>query len=207
MSVATPSESRVVLPHVDWAIFEALANSDLAGTRLTYDRGRLEIISPSTEHEWYHKLLGQLVEAFTEVRRIPRRSGGSTTLQDELLDRGVEPDECYYIAHEPDVRGRHNFDLQTAPPPDLAIEVELSHAAIDKLPIYAALGVGEIWRYVDGVVRILCLSPDGTYVSVEHSRALSPLRAADLTAWLDRADALDETSWIMEFREWVRTLP
>ena len=100
MSIAAsgPSaETRIVIPNMAWEVFEALGASDCAGTRFAYDKGMLEIMSPSIEHEWYHRALGRMVETITEELEIPIRSAGSTTLKLQLKKRGLEPDECFYL--------------------------------------------------------------------------------------------------------------
>ena len=106
MSISLPqTENRVVLSDVSWATFEALlTDTNHRGSRFIYDRGNLEIMSPSYEHERLRRLIGRLIETYTEILGIPIQSAGSTTLKSELKQRGLEPDECYYIANEPLVR-------------------------------------------------------------------------------------------------------
>ena len=120
MSIATlPCENRVLLSGVAWSTYEALlADTQCSGTRFTYDRGYLEIMSPSREHERIKSLLGRMIEAMTEELDIPISSGGSTTLKAELKQRGAEPDECYYVANEPRMRGREDYDPAVDPPPE-----------------------------------------------------------------------------------------
>ncbi len=113
MSVATSSaESRVVLTNISWSTFEAiLAETDRRSTRFTYDRGVLEIMSPSREHERLKRMLGRMVEGLTEELEIPISSASATTLKSQMKQKGVEPDESYYIAQEARVRGRDDLDL------------------------------------------------------------------------------------------------
>ncbi len=107
MSVAAPqAESRVLLFNVAWSTFEALlADNDSRGTRFTYDRGMLEITSPSRGHERIRLLLGRMIETMTLELDIPISSGGSTTLKARLKERGIEPDGCFYVANERRMRG------------------------------------------------------------------------------------------------------
>ena len=119
--------------------------------------------APSIEHEWYHSLLGRLVEAFTAERNIPIRTTCATTLKVQLAERSLEPDESYYIANESAIRGCLDLDLHRDPPPDLAIEVEISRSAMDKLAIYSDLGVREVWFYDGESLRIYMLQTDATY--------------------------------------------
>jgi Uma2 family endonuclease len=141
MSIAIPpGESRVLLSGVSWSTYEALlADNQCRGTRFTYDRGYLEIISPPREHEHNKSLLRRLIEAMTEELDIPVSSGGSTTLKAELKQRGAEPDQCYYVANEPHMRGREDYDPAVDPPPDIVIEVHVSRSSLDKFAIYADL--------------------------------------------------------------------
>src|SRR3989304_8025833 len=126
MSVASQqSEQRVLLSGISWSTFESLvAESQNHGTRFTYDRGYLEMMSPAGEHERLKRLIGRMIEAATEELGIPISSASATTLKAEWEERGLEADESYYIANEPHVRGRDEIDLRVDPPPDLAIEVD-----------------------------------------------------------------------------------
>jgi Uma2 family endonuclease len=197
------AETRILLPNISWDVFEALAASDCAGIRFAYDRGNLEIMSPSVEHEWFHKLLGRMVEALTEVLNIPIRSGGATTLKIQLKQRGVEPDECYYISNEPRVRGKKDIDLATEPPPDLAIEVDISHSSLDKMSIYADLGVPEVWLY-DGIsLRVFHIQAAGVYAQERQSFAFPFLDLNEIQRFMERCEETDETSWIRSFRAWA----
>jgi Uma2 family endonuclease len=209
MAIGTKaSETRVVLNGISWATYEAmLLDMEHCGTRLTYDRGCLEMMSPSREHERWKRLLGRMIETLTEELGIPISSVGSTTFKLELERRGLEPDECYYVANEPKVRGRDELDLSVDPPPDLAVEVEITSDIIDKLPIYADLGVPEIWRYDGERLSVVCLQTDRTYAERTQSGVFSFLPLGEIERFLAERNATDETSWIRSFRKWVRTIP
>ncbi len=201
------SEHRIVLRDVAWSTFEALlAETDHRGTRFTYDHGYLEIVSPSDLHEWLKRLLGRMVETMTVELDIPIRSGGSTTLKHQLKQRGLEPDECYYVTHEPMVRGRERLDPTIDPPPDLAIEVDISVSSIDKLVIYADLGVPEVWLCDGKSLKVYQLQPDGTYTQQSRSPAFPFLPLEEVQDFLARRDQTDETSLIRSFWTWVKTL-
>jgi len=177
--VEKQTAGHVVLYNIGWSTYEAiLADNGNPGTRLTYDRGTLEIMSPSEEHERCKKLLGRMIEAMTEELAIPIRSAGSTTWKSRIREQGLEPDECYYVASESRVRGRKEVDLTVDPPPDLAVEVEITSRWVDKMPIYAALGVGEVWRYDGKALRVEQLQADGTYARQPRSPSFPflPLR-------------------------------
>ncbi|HYW79481.1 MAG TPA: Uma2 family endonuclease [Thermoguttaceae bacterium] len=206
-TAAQQNAGHIVLTNVAWSTYEALlADSDSPGTRFTYDRGTLEIMSPSEEHERCKKFLARMIETLTEELRIPIRSAGSTTWRREAARQGLEPDECYYISNEPQVRGRRQLDLSVDPAPDLVVEVEITAPSVDKMPIYAGLGVAEVWRYDGKHLRIERLQDDGTYAHVENSTELPMIPPGELERFLDRRDKTDETTWIRSFRAWVATV-
>jgi Uma2 family endonuclease len=131
-------------------------------------------------------------------------STSSWTLRLELKRRGLEADESYYVANEPKVRGREDLSLDRDPPPDLAIEVEISSPWIKKIPIYAELGVPEVWRYDGQRLRVELLQADGTYAASPTSAAFPFLPIEKLEVFLARRADTDETTWIRQFRAWVR---
>ena len=166
------AEERFLLNGVSWATYEALvADLDHGGTRLTYDQGRLELMSPSRQHEKLKRAIGRMIETMTLELGIPIDSGSATTLKREFQQRGLEADESYYVANEPKVRDREDLDLAVDPPPDLAVEVEISRPWIDKAPIYADLGVPEVWHYDGERLRVELLQQDGTYAQSPTSAA------------------------------------
>src|SRR5262249_12678957 len=143
---------RLLLSNVNWQSYEDLLEKlEERHIRLSYDRGELEIMTLTHEHEHYGSLLGRLIEALTEELNVPIHSGGSTTFKRKSKRRGLEPDKCYWIQNEPSMRGKKTFDVKTDPPPDLAVDVDISSSSLKRMAIYAALGVPEIWRF-DGEV-------------------------------------------------------
>jgi Uma2 family endonuclease len=164
----------------------------------------MEIMTLSQEHERGKRLLARIVDALTEELAIPVMSCGSTTFKDELLDCGLEPDECYYIQHEAEVRGR-KVKLGEDPPPDLVLEVDITRSVIKRFPIYAALGFPEIWQYVGSDIVIHLLQADGRYTASQQSAAIPMVSVSKLVAQLKLADQSDETTWIRAFRQWVRS--
>jgi Uma2 family endonuclease len=203
-AVAHQPETRIVIPNISWEIFEALGNSDCASTRFAYDQGVLEIMSPSNDHEGFHKLLDRAVEVLTEELNIPLRSTGSTTLKDQLRKRGVEPDESYYLASLEIVGGKRNIDLATDPPPDLAIEVDISRSSLDKLRLYASIGVPELWLYDGDSIRVHLLQSNGAYLERETSAAFPFLDFRMVEHFIEQYDYRDEHAWRRSFRQWVR---
>src|SRR5579884_552502 len=200
-----PAEQRLVLSGIDWPAYVAFG--DLLGerhVRLTYNAGELEFMTLSPEHERAKKLLARLLEALTEELDIDIAGYGSMTCRREDLDRGLEPDECYWIAHEPQVRGRHDIDLDRDPPPDLALEVEISRSALDRLGLYASLDVSEVWRWDGQTLRVCILQADGSYAESQQSKAFPFLPVADLVRFLTGDENQSETKRLRAFRTWVR---
>jgi Uma2 family endonuclease len=147
-----------------------------------------------------------MIEAMTEELNIPILSAGSTTLKLQLKERGLEPDECYYLGNEAKMRGKRELDLAVDPPPDLAIEVDISSSSLDQLAIYATLGVPEVWLYDGAVLEVYQLQPDKTYAKQTHSPAFPFLPLDEIERFLARRNETDETTWIRSFRAWVKTL-
>ena len=197
-------DSRVVIRNLSWRTYETLLlERGDEGPRMAYDRGTLEIMSPSSRHETLKKILARLVEAFSEELGIDLRGTGSTTFKVQLKERGLEPDESYYIRNEARVRGKE-IDLAVDPPPDLAIEIDLRRSSLEKLEIYAALGIPEVWSHDGKRVVVHLLQPTGEYTGGETGTAFPQLPIAELTRFLDRVGIESETQIIRSFRSWVR---
>jgi len=199
-------DEYVLLEGVRYSTYEALLE-DMGNRhiRLTYDDGSLEIMTVSPRHEWAKKLIGRMIEAMTEELNIPLRSGGSTTFKKELNKKGLEPDGCYWVANERAVRGRPDLEIELDPPPDIALEVEISTSALNRLAIYAAIGVTEIWRSDGQQILISQLQDDGSYAPVPQSPSFPWLPVAGLSRFLSGGMTMSETQWIRSFRTWIRT--
>src|SRR6185437_12890528 len=182
------AEQRFVMHGVSWNTYELLL-ADLANRsspRVTYDQGRLELMSPSDEHEQYRRLLGRMIDIWTLENRIPIRSFGATTFKREASQRGIEADECYYVRNEALVRGRRGLDLDADPPPDLAFEIDVSASSLGKLELYAALGVPEFWLFTGEMLTMYEFRSDA-YQTVDVSLNLPGFPAADVAHWIARA--------------------
>ncbi|MBD2107587.1 Uma2 family endonuclease [Nodosilinea sp. FACHB-13] len=204
-AVLVPPQRQVVLQGVSWATYQSLSRDLEAAPskRLTYDQGALEIMVPLPPHESYKKLMGRMVEVTTEETETEIRSLGSTTWSREDLSKGLEPDQCYYIQHEQAVRGKDEIDLTVDPPPDLAIEIDHTSSSLDRMAIYAALGVPEVWRYDGATLTILALV-NGKYCPQAISTVLPLLRQDTLLRFLQTSQTMGETSWVKAFRQWIR---
>jgi Uma2 family endonuclease len=163
----------------------------------------LEIMSVSSEHEIEKTRLRRLVYVLTEELEIDLASGGSMTCRNEKMRRALEPDDCFWIANEPLVRGRMDIDLEVDPPPDLSIEIEVSRSALDRMSIYAALRVPEVWRWDGQNLNIHLLSTRATYRLGKRSKAFPFLPIDEFAYFIQRTD-LSETKLVRAFRAWVR---
>ncbi len=204
VSHAQPAQ-RVIVHSVSWTTYEHLLAdlSNQSSTRLTYDRGMLEIMCPLPEHEEWNRTIALLVEVLAEGMRIDVRNFGSTTLRRADLARGFEPDSCFYIQHEVDIGGKSTIDLTIDPPPDLVIEVDVTSGSLDKFPIYAQTGVPEVWRYDGQRLRISILTAE-RYVESETSLVLPLLTAPRLSETLAQSKTMKRTALLHSFRTWIR---
>jgi Uma2 family endonuclease len=203
--VQTTAQQRILLQDVSWQTYEVLLQEfNGRPIRLTYDRGSLEIMTLGHGHENYAELLALFIIVLTGELRIPRHSGGSTTFRSRARQRGLEPDKCYWIANEPLMRGKKDFDIAVDPPPDLAVEVDMTPSSLDRLAIYAALGVKEVWRFDGETISVHQLGSGGKYAVQERSGVFPHLPMGELLRFLHDSDAEDETSLEWSLRAWVR---
>lgn len=189
-----PDGTMLVIPRASWEEYEQLL-ADLVewpGMRVTYDRGRLDIRSPSAEHEEYKEFITRLVHVACDVLGLPLEARGSTTWKRQPAQQGTEPDACFYIANAHRVIGTRNIDLESSPAPDIAVEIDISNESLSKFAIYAGLGVPEVWRY-DGMTARFYGLADGRYHEIADSRFLRGLTAAVLTDALGRSKTQGQT--------------
>lgn len=196
----------VLLSNVSWQTYEFLLKdvAEQPGIRLTYDRGLLEIMAPLDPHEGYKKLLGRFVETLTEELNINIRSLGSRTSKREDLQRGFEPDQCYYIQNEPIVREIEQIDLNQYPPPDLIIEIDITSSSINQFDLYAEFRVPEVWRYDGRHLRFYQLEGK-QYLERNTSPTFPFLSPSEIVRFLEQKKTVGETAMIRLFREWVRS--
>lgn len=205
-TVMNTPEQRVVLENISWEMYESLlaAHRDRSVPRFTYDQGWLEIMSPSAAHEELNRAVARLVEVITEEMDIDIRNLGSTTFRRGDLDRGFEPDSCFYIQSIDRIKGKTELDLKVDPPPDLVIEIDLTSPSIKKLPIFAQLGVPEVWRY-DGSRWSILVLESAEYVEREESRALPGATSAIVSRFLEESRHMRRPDWLKRVREWARS--
>jgi Uma2 family endonuclease len=201
------SPDRVVLKNISWQSYQSLIIDfeREPAMRLTYDRGTLEIRMPLAPHETYKKILGRLIETATEELNLEIRSLGSLTCSREDLAKGLEPDQCYYIQNEAMVRGVEQIDLAKFPPPDLAVEIDITSSSLDRFSIYAALKVPEIWRY-DGQLLVIYGLVGSEYIIQDSSIALPQLKTTDILQFLSLSTSIGENNLVKQFRQWLRII-
>jgi Uma2 family endonuclease len=162
-------------------------------------------MSPLPEHERPNDMLGRFVIVLTEELALDAVCAGSMTLRRRRRLRGLEADKCWWIANAARLQGRVHIDLRVDPPPDLAIEVDVTSSSLNKMSIYATLGVREIWRLDNGVLRFHILDDaTGTYQVQTHSMAFPMISSADLTAFLAQIGQVSDTALGLQFRTWLR---
>ncbi len=205
LATAPNAEQRVLLQNISWQLFESLLAEMGEGrsTRLAYDRGNLEFMTPLWEHENTNRSLDLLVFALVEELCLNCSPGGSVTLKQSKAKVGKEPDACYYIQNEDRVRGKTDIDLEIDPPPDLAVEIDITSSSIDKLSLYAALGVPELWRY-DGTQMVFYQLQAEEYVSCDRSFTFQFLPPSRVDEYLQECRSLGLMEALRQFRIWIR---
>lgn len=190
-------EQRIVVHDISWLQYDSLLETlgDAAGIRLAYLDGMLEIMSPSKLHERYGRGLGRLLSAYAEEHDLDLRAYGSATFRSEPKQKGAEPDECYVIGERPCAADGSEVDR-----PDLVIEVAMSHHGIDKLAVYAGLGVPEVWFWRHGRIEVHRLGSSG-YQRVTTSGIFPDL---DLALLSQLAQEANQTGAVKKLRAWAR---
>jgi Uma2 family endonuclease len=197
---------RFVLYGVGWEGYEKILEV-IGGRhiRVTYDRGDLELMSPLPPHEVYKKFFGRLLDALADELDIRILGYGSTTFRRQDLDRGLEPDECFYLSSAARIRDWRMIDLTIDPPPDLAIEIEITASCLDRMGVYAGLGVPELWRFDGTTLEVYLLGAGGEYRPAPGSRALPFLPVDEVVPLLHRTVELgDDRQVVRSLRAWVR---
>ncbi|MDZ8258638.1 Uma2 family endonuclease [Nostoc sp. ChiQUE01b] len=202
---STPAEQRTVLHNVSWETFEALLRDtgEDRGSRFAYDCGVLEIMTPLFEHENPKIQFDRFILVLAEELGIEIISAGSTTLKRKISKRGIEPDTCYYIQNELAIRGKGTLDLENDPPPDLAIEIDITSSSVNKLGIYSALGVTELWRY-DGQNLKFYQLIEGQYVECKFSIAFPIVSVSEISRFIEQSKSMGEIALLKSFRTWMR---
>jgi Uma2 family endonuclease len=202
-----PAEQRVVLHDIPWELYEQILarHESSSAPRFTYDRGELEIMSPRSVHERLNRCVQLFVSELAVELDIDIASLGSTTFKRKDIRRGFEPDSCFYREHAQRMRGQDDIDLGVDPPPELVVEIDISHSSVPKLPILAEIGVPEVWRF-DGTAWHILHLEGGAYVEGNASLMLPAVTADALTEQLALGSEMSERAWIRRVREWARSV-
>jgi len=195
---------QILLKEVTWPMFETILEElgESRAARLSYSQGFLEIMTPLPEHEVCKTLIGNFVEILLEELGIEFWSLGSTTLKNQGMKEGIEPDDCFYIENEAVVRGKDRLDLTKDPPPDLAIEIDItSHT---RLANYQVLQVPEVWRF-DGQKLSIYKLQEGKYVDSPYSRYFPSLPLTEvIPKYLAQSKQAGRNVTMKAFREWLK---
>lgn len=204
-TVLSPPAERVVLHDVSWSLYEhILAEHDQRSSpHFVYDRGALEITVLSYEQEEINRLLNDLLVVLGLEWGVEYCNAGSTTFKREDLERGFEPDSCFYVQHAAQIAGKKRLDLLVDPPPDLVVEIDITHSSLDKLSIFAAVGVPEVWHHDGARIRMLGLVGE-RYEERTQSLAFPALRAVDLMTLLEASAQMPRTAWLRHVRAWAQ---
>ncbi|MEA5621298.1 Uma2 family endonuclease [Cronbergia sp. UHCC 0137] len=201
--IHVPPGQRVLLENVDWKELETIIEElgEHRAARIAYDRGILEIMNPLPEHEFDKEIISDLVKALLEELNIEFRCFGSTTFKNQFMAQGIEPDQCFYIKNEAVIRGKKRLDLTIDPPPDLALEIDITSRT--HLNIYQGLKVPEVWRFENGVLRINLLQ-DGVYVESTSSLNFPNLPLTQvIPQYLEKSKTMGRNAILKAFRVWV----
>jgi Uma2 family endonuclease len=196
---------RVVLYHISWTQFENLLQ-DLGESRvarIAYDAGTLEIMTPLPEHEHYKEVISDLIKDIADTLDLDYESYGSTTWKQENRMAGLEPDNCFYFQNEAAIRGKLDLDLNQDPPPDLALEIDVTSKSLNRLPIYARLGVPELWCYDSGELKIYLLQ-NGEYLESQTSLVFPSLPIRELPRLIESHRNQGRRAMRKAVRNWVR---
>jgi Uma2 family endonuclease len=206
----TPPEQvtqKVILDNISWETYQRLMDErgERPKPRYAYDRGRLEIMVSSYEHENLKHVIATLVELLAGELEMDIEAAASTTFQREDLAQGFERDASFYIQHAARIRGQKQIDLDADPPPELVIEIDITHPSLNKFPIFAGLGIPEVWRYHKQALIILRLEGN-TYRAQEASEIFRGLTSVALTRLIAESQQINRTEWLRNVRELARTL-
>jgi Uma2 family endonuclease len=196
---------RVLLYNISWQQFENILVDlgESRSARIAYDNGILEIMSPLPEHEYYKENVGTAIQDIAEVLERDYESLGSTTWRKQAEMAGIEPDNCFYFQNEPKIRGKLDYDLNQDPPPDLALEIDLTSKSLNRFPIYARLGIPELWCYDSGKLKIYLLGENKTYQESEYSLVFPNLPVQEIPVVINKYRMEGRRKIRQKIREWA----
>jgi Uma2 family endonuclease len=196
---------RIQLQDVDWPEFEAILEEmgDRRSSRVAYFDSVLEIRMPLPEHEVDNELIGDIVKILLEELDIDNECFGSTTFKRKQMVAGIEPDQCFYIENYAVMIGKRRVDLTIDPPPDLAIEIDVTSTT--GLDAYQALGVPELWRFEEGTLRISLLQA-GQYQDSLESAHFPQFDVIQLVKQvIEQSQSIGRSQTLKAFRQQIRS--
>ena len=199
------ADPQVVLRNVSWETYEKLLEdlSDCSVPHLTYDRGVLEIMNPTPEHEGFNNALNLIVQIVAAEIDVNVRALGSSTFKRKDVERGFEPDSCFYVKSAERIRGKKRLDLAIDPPTDLIIEIDITSSSIPRMPIFAQFGVPELWQYDGSSLRMSKLQGD-EYTGIDRSLAFPILTPRVLEDFVAKSEEWEDHPRLVKFiRDWV----
>ncbi len=203
-------DQSVTVTDVTWDRYLALCETrdrERPGVKIHYANGVFHAMSPSYRHEKWTTRLGLLVQMVADEWGVRHEVARATTFRNEELREGLEADECFYFANAGAMADREDIDLERDPPPDVAIEVDMTTDSTAKLGIYGRIGVPEVWRFDGDTIHVRLRQPDGQYAAADRSAAVPEFPLADLVQFLQDVRHLILFDMKREAREWVKTLP
>ncbi len=203
-TLLAPPDEMIRLSGISWKTYETLlAELSDRRLRLTYNRGNLEIMAPSPEHELSKEVLGRFIDTIAEEFDVNIYPLGSTTFKQPELS-GAEPDKCFYIRNIAAVQGKRRLNMGEDPAPDLIVEIDITSSSQNRLQVYADLGVAEVWIY-NGDSLVIQKLQNGTYIATQTSQFFIKLPISEVANWLQRSTTMDYLALVKEFRLWVRS--
>lgn len=199
-----PDDAVLILNGVTWEEYEHLLvdMENWPGKRVTYYKGRLEVVSPSPKHEKIKIFIDHLVAAFCDHNNIPMEGLGSTTFKSKRDDQGAEPGGCFYVAGLEGIIGKDEIDPDNDPVPNIAVEIDITNSSKTKFEIYRSFGVPEIWRYDGKRMRVYQRARD-KYAEITASAVFRDLNAAILTKFIDLSRTQGRTRALAAFQQWL----
>ncbi len=207
MLIKEKAENRVLLDNISWETFNKLLEElgNKRASRLSYFQGQLEVMSPLGEHENNNRFIDDLIRVIADELNLNLKKFGSLTLKLDGEQRGVEPDSCYYLKNEPLVRNKQNIDLNLDPPPDLVLEIDITSSSLNKLPIYGAMKIPEIWQFNGEKLTIFLLTADKyNYEKSEQSLTFPWLNLEIVPELIKKNLEIGETATLKQFRQWIK---
>jgi Uma2 family endonuclease len=202
-TLLAPPDEIIRLSGISWKTYETLLE-ELSDRRfrLTYNRGNLEIMAPSPEHELNKRVLARFVETIAKELEVSIYPLGSTTFKQPQLS-GAEPDECFYIRNIAAVQGKKRLNMEEDPAPDLILEIDITSSSQNRLQVYADLEVAEVWIY-NGESLVIQQLQNSSYIAAPTSQFFGDLSIPDINSWLQRSTTMDYLALVKAFRNWVR---